>query len=196
MPPRYAYWTILIDNSPTAFRAANREDLQPTFGQLQRTNRNIVMKWFARGRLWDSPEEARAEAQRPRATEKRGHEWRPGGEHKDPRARFDKRKQDHRARRDNDRRPAPPPKPDVARGFSPAPPPNKPFRPSGGRPPRVEQDVRPDQQKPGGGAPFRPGGGETFGPSGGRPFRPRGGQPFRPAGARSSRPGPPRDRRK
>ena len=22
MPPRYAYWTILVDNRPTAFRAA------------------------------------------------------------------------------------------------------------------------------------------------------------------------------
>ena len=25
MPPRYTYWTILIDNAPTAFRAIKRE---------------------------------------------------------------------------------------------------------------------------------------------------------------------------
>ena len=30
MPPRYAYWTILIDNKTTAFRARDREELVPT----------------------------------------------------------------------------------------------------------------------------------------------------------------------
>ena len=29
MPPRYAYWTILIDQKPTAFRAREREELMP-----------------------------------------------------------------------------------------------------------------------------------------------------------------------
>jgi hypothetical protein len=89
MPPRYAFWTILIDNGPTAFRAANREDLLPTFVQLQRTNPNIAIKWFARGRLWESPEAEREARSKPKpALERRTREWRPGGQHKDPRARF------------------------------------------------------------------------------------------------------------
>jgi hypothetical protein len=27
MPPRYAYWTIIVDNQPTAFRSGSKEDL-------------------------------------------------------------------------------------------------------------------------------------------------------------------------
>ncbi len=89
MPPRYAYWTILIDNTPTAFRAREKEELLPTFHQLQRTNKDVVLKWFARGRLWDTPEAADAARREPvAAREKRGHDWRPGGVHKDPRDRF------------------------------------------------------------------------------------------------------------
>ena len=65
MPPRYAYWTILIDSKPTAFRAREREELLPTFAQLRRTNSDVVMKWFARGRLWDSPEAEREAQRRP-----------------------------------------------------------------------------------------------------------------------------------
>ena len=86
MPPRYAYWTILIDAKPTAFRAREQAELLPTFHQLKRTNEDVVMRYFARGRLWDSPDQARFAATIPR--EKRGRDWRPGGEHKDPRARF------------------------------------------------------------------------------------------------------------
>src|SRR4029079_10106812 len=90
MPPRYAYWTILIDGKATAFRASEREELQPTFAQLARKNPDIAMKYFARGKLWDSPEQAQWAAKSlsgPR--EKRTKDWRPGGSHKDPRARFD-----------------------------------------------------------------------------------------------------------
>jgi hypothetical protein len=91
MPPRYAYWTILIDKKPTAFRAREQAELLPTFNQLRRTNPDIVMKWFARGRLWDNPEQARWEQQHPaRRAETRDRGWRPGGAHKDPRARFAK----------------------------------------------------------------------------------------------------------
>jgi hypothetical protein len=93
MPPRYAYWTILIDNQPTAFRARERDELLPTYNQLARKNSVIAMKWFARGKLWDSPEaEREAQAAPRRSFEKRNRDWRPGGEHKDPRARFDKKK--------------------------------------------------------------------------------------------------------
>ena len=88
MPPRYAYWTILIDKGPTAFRAAEREDLLPTLQQLRRTNPDVVMKYFARGRLWESPEAAREDVREPKPVgEKRGRDWRPGGTHQDPRAR-------------------------------------------------------------------------------------------------------------
>lgn len=89
MPPRYAYWTILIDGKATAFRARDREELLPTFNQLARKNVDIVMKYFARGRLWDNPEQAQWASRNPPATrEKRDRDWRPGGQHKDPRARF------------------------------------------------------------------------------------------------------------
>ena len=101
MPPRYAYWTILIDHKPTAFRAREKEELQPTCYQLQRTNKDVVMKWFARGRLWETPEqahEAGRKAKPPR--EKRGRDWRPGGQHQDPRDRFKKH-----ARRNEPRKP-------------------------------------------------------------------------------------------
>jgi hypothetical protein len=91
MPPRFAYWTILIDQKPTAFRAREQADLLPTLHQLRRKNTDVVMKWFARGRLWDSPAEAQSAWRAPKkAPEKRGREWRPGGGHEDPRRRFKK----------------------------------------------------------------------------------------------------------
>ena len=91
MPPRYAYWTILIDGAPTAFRAREKDELLPTLQQLRRTNKDVVLKWFARGRLWETPEAARAADRMPAPRlEKRGPDWRPGGAHKDPRDRFKK----------------------------------------------------------------------------------------------------------
>ena len=106
MPPRYAYWTILIDSKPTAFRAREKEELLPTFHQLRRTSKDVVMKWFARGRLWETPEEASAAHRKKVVPERRGHQWRPGGAHKDPRERFKKG--------------AKPGAPDVAQVFRPA----------------------------------------------------------------------------
>ena len=44
MSPRYAYWTILIDQKPTAFRARDQSELVPTFQQLKRTNADVVMR--------------------------------------------------------------------------------------------------------------------------------------------------------
>ena len=87
MPPRFAYWTIILEGKPTAFRAQQRDELVPTFKQLQTKHPDVVLKWFARGRLWESPEAAQA-AQRAAGRERRAPEWRPGGEHRDPRARF------------------------------------------------------------------------------------------------------------
>jgi len=87
MPPRHAYWTIILEGKPTAFRTHTREELLPTFKQLQSRHADTQMKWFARGRLWESPEEERAAARR-RTEERRGPSWRPGGTHEDPRERF------------------------------------------------------------------------------------------------------------
>ncbi len=102
MPPRYSYWTIILDGQPTAFRAAVRDDLLPTLRQLQATNPVAVLKWFARGRVWESPEEARAaQRQMPRPpAEHRQREWRPGGEHRDPHERFKKETFQARKRRE------------------------------------------------------------------------------------------------
>jgi hypothetical protein len=111
MPPRYAYWTILIDNAPTAFRAREKEDLLPTLSQLRRTNKDVVLKWFGRGKLWDSPEAAQAADRAPAgAYEKRGRDWRPGGTHKDPRERFKKggKRRDDRTKPDATARNRPP----------------------------------------------------------------------------------------
>lgn len=117
MPPRHAFWTIIYGNAPTSFRAATPEELLPTLKQLQSTHPDAVMMWFARGRLWRSPEEARdalfrqrarrpdrrasgparsdardageTGTRKPRSGEgSRGREWRPGGAHRDPRDRF------------------------------------------------------------------------------------------------------------
>jgi hypothetical protein len=96
VPPRHAYWTIIYANQPTAFRAATPDELLPTLRQLQSKHPDAVMMWFARGRLWKSPEESREALARRRArvrhedrsNERRGREWRPGGAHRDPRDRF------------------------------------------------------------------------------------------------------------
>jgi len=106
VPPRFAYWTILIDNAPTAFRAREAEELLPTVAQLRRTNANVILKWFARGRLWDTQQQERDDFQRRKwrpsrpqggaggeaPPEKRSRDWRPGGDHKDPRSRFSRDK--------------------------------------------------------------------------------------------------------
>jgi len=81
---RGAFWTIIIDEQPTAFRAPVREDLLPTLKQLQRQHPTAVIKWFQRGRLWETPGDAMDAAKPPR----RGPGWRPGGEHKDPRDQY------------------------------------------------------------------------------------------------------------
>ena len=98
MPPRHRYWTIILEGKPTAFRASAQEDLMPTLKQLMARHPDAVMKWFARGRLWESQDEENADmlakrrppagAPRAPAGDRRTRDWRPGGEHKDPRDRF------------------------------------------------------------------------------------------------------------
>ena len=110
MPPRYAYWTIIAGGLPTAFRMTEREELLPTFRRIKQKHPDAEMKYFARGRLWSSPDEARAEAEaRRKAAAKRhstrggpfrGRDWRPGGGHQDPRQKF----KDAKTARNQDRR--------------------------------------------------------------------------------------------
>ena len=100
MPPRYAYWTILVDGQPTAFRAAEPDELLPTLKRLQVKQPGAIMKWFERGGLWESREEARQKLSEgytvgpdgalvpPSDVAGRGRGWRPGGEHRDPREKY------------------------------------------------------------------------------------------------------------
>lgn len=94
MPPRHHYWTIILEGKPTAFRAHTQDELIPTLRQLQARHPDAVLRWFARGRLWESQDEERAALlarRRPKvlpADDRRPRAWRPGGEHKDPRDRF------------------------------------------------------------------------------------------------------------
>ena len=94
MPPRYSYWTIIAGGLPTAFRAAEKEELLPTFTRIKHKHPDAEMKWFARGTLWDSPETARSASRRREefasrpSTPPRGRDWRPGGEHRDPRQKY------------------------------------------------------------------------------------------------------------
>lgn len=94
MPPRYSYWTIIADGLPTAFRAAERDELLPTFARIKHKHPDAEMKWFARGKLWDSPESARnaavaakreVDTRREKQTPR---DWRPGGNHRDPRQKY------------------------------------------------------------------------------------------------------------
>jgi len=92
--PRFTYWTIILQGGPTSFRARDRETLLPTLKQLQSRDPDARLMWFANGRLWASPEQAREHARLARLTYRRtrGPDWRPGGDHRDPRARVAKPK--------------------------------------------------------------------------------------------------------
>jgi len=108
MPPRYAYWTIIAGGLPTAFRAAEREELLPTFQRIKDKHPDAQMKYFARGKLWESPEAMRAAERRGdrghrrpdearHNREPRTRDWRPGGDHRDPRQKFTDAKKERNA---------------------------------------------------------------------------------------------------
>jgi hypothetical protein len=101
MPPRFSYWTILAGGLPTSFRAAEREDLLPTLRRLQERHPDAEMKWFQRGKLWESPDAARAATEK--ALAQRGRDWRPGGEHRDPREPFKRKKHERNVARRKER---------------------------------------------------------------------------------------------
>ena len=105
MPAPRSFWVILIDTTPTSFRAKMREDLLPTLRQLQRTQSGVTLRWFEGGKVWESPEGAigAAKLAATEAREKRPKEWRPGGEHRDPKARFQLTRDQKRAKFKRDR---------------------------------------------------------------------------------------------
>ena len=152
MPPRHTFWTIILEGKPTAFRANTSEELLPTLRQLQSRHPDAVMMWFARGRLWESPEKQReATLNRAGRRDRRGPDWRPGGEHRDPRARFEiprdekRRRFSERLRRDRDERG------EHARGPARSDKQSRGFRPTGARGPRRPAAPRGGFRKPGGG---------------------------------------------
>ena len=178
MPPRFAYWTILAGGLPTAFRATDRDELMPTFQRLREKHPDAELKWFAQGKLWSSPEAARAaRTDRPQTGareggDSRGRDWRPGGTHRDPRQKFaDAKKARNSARRQQrfDRKHGPQERGD---------------RPQGPRDDRARRD-RPWQDRP---APAARDGGAEHRPSA-RGQRTADGRerPFAPKGARNTR---------
>lgn len=78
MPPRYAYWTILVDEQPTAFRSSLQDELMPTFKRLKEKHPSARMVWFQNGRVWNSRLEAQ-EAMRERGERGREGDVRQGG---------------------------------------------------------------------------------------------------------------------
>jgi hypothetical protein len=78
MPPRYAYWTIIVDEQPTAFRAGAQEELMPTFKRLKEKHPSAVMMWFQNGKLWPSRIDAQ-EAMRARGEMGRRGDAKQGG---------------------------------------------------------------------------------------------------------------------
>jgi len=106
MPPPTMFWVILIGKTPTAFHAKEREDLLPTLRQLQRTQEDVTLRWFERGKVWESPEAAIGawKLAATEARERRTKEWRPGGEHRDPKARFEMTRDQKRAKFKRDQR--------------------------------------------------------------------------------------------
>src|SRR5512136_6269 len=69
MPPRFAFWTIILDGVATSFRAREKAEILPTFHHLKRKNPGAQLKWFSGGKLFDSPEQAREERQLERVRE-------------------------------------------------------------------------------------------------------------------------------
>ncbi|NQW03901.1 MAG: hypothetical protein HQ485_07720 [Acidobacteria bacterium] len=100
MPPPNRFWVILIGETATSFKGKEREDLLPTYKQLQRTQSGVSLRWFERGRIWESPDAAEGAAKLAltEGRTKRPKEWRPGGEHVDPKARFQLSRDQKRAK--------------------------------------------------------------------------------------------------
>lgn len=194
MAKRFSCWVIVAGASPTAFRARRAEDLLPTLRQLQRTQPDVAMKWFDRGRFWNSPEEAEdALKARRQAAAGRGRDWRPGGSHVDPRAKYQLSRDEKRARFKRNQRRGGLSRPSDVRPKGPA----GETRPPDTRPPdtRWSGETRPPDyrrpehrgRKPGPSRWSRPGGPDR--PHGNRPPKESRPPDHRPPDVRSRKPG-------
>src|SRR3974390_2423048 len=156
MPPRFAYWTIIFDGQATAFRSATRDELLPTFKQIQSKHPDAQLRYFARGKLWYSDEEAQAALIRERfARQEREGRRRPEGERRAPWKPRDESRPPHgdnwKPRGDR------PPKPD---GWKPRGE-NRPPKPGGWTPRGENRPPKPGGWKPRGeNRPPKPGGSE------------------------------------
>lgn len=188
----FRYWVIVAGGQPTAFRAREAEELIPTLRQLQRTQPDVTLMWFEYGRFWPSPDAARqAQLTRRQSSGGRGPDWRPGGNHKDPkarpvvprdvkRARFKKRLIADRIRESGGPSSGRPPRDDAPRSR------DRRDGPKFGTPPG-----RPGPGRPGPGGPHRPKAGPSSRPSGSSSSdsrRPKGPWSPRPAQGRSPKP--------
>ena len=52
------YWVIVSGGAPTSFRGPDRELLEPTLRQLQRTQPDAAIKWFDGAKFFESRDEA------------------------------------------------------------------------------------------------------------------------------------------
>lgn len=184
---RTHFWTILIGTDPTSFRARDKDTLIPTLTQLQRRHPDTVIKWFERGQLFDSPEQAVAARDRLDA-EKRPRDWRPGGEHRDPRAKYQKTRDEKRREFKARARQRPPAGFDPERKERGSTPPG----PSWRQPPGDQRRERSSQPGFAAGRSRQPGGGAP----GTRPdsqSRPRPPRPVGPRGPQARRPKKPRE---
>jgi hypothetical protein len=173
MTKRHAWWVIVMGDQATAFRARDREELLPTLKQLQHTQPDAALKWFERGRLWTSPDEAREAAKAARRPQgpPRTRDWRPGGTHADPRAKY-KLTRDQKRARWKQRQPWQ--RDDDGRGGSPGTRGSRDERApkDRGGPPLEWKPPRPKDQRPAYGTPGGKGGARPPGPHGGKPGRP------------------------
>ncbi len=134
------------------------------------------MKWFARGRLWESPQAERDARRAPKPFERRGKDWRPGGQHQDPRARFAPKKRKER---------------EPARGFGAADRKGEPWRdkPQGARPWRDKSpQAKPWRDKPPHARPWQGPPQQAKSAHVSTPAKPAAAQPFRPAERHGSKP--------
>ena len=205
MPPRFAYWTIILDGIATSFRARERDEIMPLFNQLKKKNPGALLKWFSGGKLWDSPEQAKEERLLARVRDFRDQHDREGREFRASQG--DRRGFGDRPMGPRPDRPKGPPSDRAPwKGGDSAPPADRPKEPRRGkdwRPGGEHKDPRDKYKLPPGEARKRwkqrhlgpeSGGPRAFGdkPSGPAGPRPFGGKPLGPRRSPGFKPGGPR----
>lgn len=191
MARSHSFWMIIDGTVPTSFRGREREDLLPTLNQLLRTQPNVAIVWFERGRTWNSRLEAREALERQRdAPRERKQNWRPGGAHVDPRDKYKVSRDEKRARfkkravfdRQSSEGSGPPSESTPPRG-------DKPFsdQPLSKRPPRPFGDGARRTKPFGFGRPKSPGAGRKLGTESSWSRPPKRSGPGGPKGPRGSR---------